>query len=83
MPAYIPSNQFSYDGKTRTFTAEASELQILPGISIGSFYIRSAKTGDTRLFLLSETQRDASGEDILAFHYVSPGQGLKAIIFND
>jgi hypothetical protein len=52
-------------------------------MNLGSFYIRSARTGDVRLFLLSETEKDAGGEDILAFHYISPGQGLTATIFND
>jgi hypothetical protein len=79
----ISSRQFTYDKQTKRFTAEASELRILPGMKLGSFYIRSARTGDVRLFLLSETERDAGGEDILAFHYISPGQGLTATIFND
>jgi hypothetical protein len=83
MPFTIPSNQFTYDKQTKKFTAEASGLCILPGMNLGSFYIRSARTGDVRLFLLSETEKDAGGEDILAFHYISPGQGLTATIFND
>ena len=79
----ISSRQFDYSAKAKKFTAEASELRLQPGQRLGSFYIRSARTGDVRLFLLSETERDAGGEDILAFHYISPGQGLTATIFND
>jgi len=80
MPAYISSQKFSFDKSQNLFSAEASDLQIC---DMGSFYIRSARTGATRLFLLQKIERDASGEDILAFHYISPGQGLSAVVFND
>lgn len=79
----IPSNRFTYNGKTRTFISEASNLNIPPGMNIGSFYIRSVRTGAVRLFLLNDVERDATGEDVLAFHYISPGQELHATIFND
>lgn len=80
MPAYISSRKFSYDKEKSLFSAEASELSLR---NMGSFYIRSARTGDVRLFLLTQTERDASGEDVFAFHYISPGQGLSAVVFND
>ncbi len=79
-PATISSRKFDFDKSKNLFLAEVSELQIR---EMGCFYIRSARTGDTRLFMLQKVERDASGEDILAFHYISPGQGLSAVVFND
>jgi hypothetical protein len=80
MPAYINSNKFTYDKAKALFSAEASDLQLR---NMGSFYIKSNRTGDTRLFLLQRVEKDAGGEDVLAFHYISPGQGLSAVVFND
>jgi hypothetical protein len=80
MPAFISSDKFSFDKSKSLFSAEASELGLYDP---SKFYIKSARTGATRLFILSEVERDAAGEDVLAFHYISPGQGLSAIVFND
>ena len=75
------SKRFSFNKTDSTFSAEASELGINPG-SLNSFYIRSARTNCTKLFLRSGVTRD-NDDDITSWTYISPGQGLTTVIFND
>lgn len=48
------------------------------------FYIKSQKTGETRLFLYSEDVINGRGEDreVGGRKYISPGQHLEATIWN-
>ena len=77
---YIGSEQFTYNKSTKTFVAEVSELSFRGNLGMG-FYIRSKRTGDTRLFLFEGTDRD--GEDIAGWRFVCPGEGLRALVIND
>lgn len=83
MTLEISSGRFTYNARNLTFASEASTLQVPPGVSLQSFYIRSERTGNTRLFLYSHADMCPGGEDVLAFRFVSPGNGFTAIVFND
>jgi hypothetical protein len=75
------SDKFTYTKASDTFVAEASELFNVTG---GPFYIKSKQTGQTRLFLLERREfTEDADRDFVAWHYISPGNGHKAIIFND
>lgn len=76
----INSKHFTYSGKTRTFSAEISELPVAN--LLANFYIVSERTGDTRLFLMNDEHRDAEG-DVTHWTFICPGGGLTAVIFND
>ncbi len=86
MPSYpmIDSNKFTYINTTRTFVTDMSMLHDEAyGRSLATFYIRSARTGDTRLFINTGVDYDASGEDIVGYRFISPGNGLSALLIND
>ncbi len=72
------SRKFAYNKETRCFTTEAS---ILEGFTAGSFYIRSARTGKTQLFLLTEVEK-ADGE-MIAWRGFTPGGLYNVVVFND
>ena len=79
-PATFPSTDFTFTSKTDTFASEASELG---GKFTGhSFYIRSARTGVSLLFLFERVEVDGEG-DVVAWHYFVPAGGLRAVVFND
>lgn len=72
--------QFSYNKATDTFAGEASELR---GGGIASFYIRG-KTSEKRLFLFERHETCGTADnELVAWHYISPGNGHRAVVFND
>lgn len=75
------SKLFTYLANSDTFVAEASCLHFFDG---QSFYIRSERTGDTRLFLVDRREfTNGPDREFVAWHGVSPGNGHKFIVFND
>jgi hypothetical protein len=85
----ISSQLFSYDSKTRTFTADISELEAVhgPTVVVWKFGIRSEKTGAVVQFSEIVTTRDREGE-VQSWIYTSEylpsiGGTLSAVIFND
>lgn len=79
-PIQFNSNQFIWGDEIAT--AEASDLRIRFWPKV--FSVRSNRTGDTRLFIQSDTIRDAGGEDLVAVVYICPGSGIQPIhILND
>lgn len=79
----IPSNRLYYCGKTRTFTAECSELyDVMPG-ACARLIVESSTTGNDMVFVLTRVIKDREG-DIGAWEYLSAGDtGFKLTIFND
>ena len=75
----ISGDQFTWDKAKGTGSTFASDLQWdkFPQ----SFYIKSHKTGETKLFLANE--RIESGEEFAGYRYISPGQGLEVTVWND
>lgn len=77
---------FTYNGVTQTFATEISDLAAEFGTLFNfdgkEFYISSIRTGNTKLFLYERTEYDREG-DLVAWHYFVPGEGLRAVIFND
>lgn len=75
------SIKFDYDKQSDCFVADASDLFRMDG---RSFYIESVKTKCRRLFL-PERREFSQGPDreFVAWHYFSPGQGHRAVIYND
>ena len=79
----ISSQLFSYDAKTRTFTADISELEAVHGQVGVIFGIRSEKTGAVVEFEYIGAERDPEG-DIQFWEYTSGYYGhLRVIIYND
>ena len=72
------SNKFLFKRDGMQFTTEAS---MLPGFNGGSFYIKSARTGVTQLFLLTNSE-EVNG-DLVAWHGFSPGGLYNVTVFND
>jgi hypothetical protein len=75
------SNQFTYDKESDTFIAEASDLQFFDGTS---FHIRSQRTGQVKMFLV--TRREfTSGEDreFVAWHGKARDCAHRVTVFND
>ena len=75
----LSSKLFSYRAATKTFTAEISELP--KNFDGNPFYIRSAKTGTSKLFLFEGV--DTDGEDIAGWRFICPGEGFRALVIND
>ena len=75
------SDKFTYDKSGDIFIGEASELKFFDG---RSFYIKSARTGVCKLFLVTgrEFSKDADRE-FVAWHGFCPGEGHRVTIFND
>lgn len=78
------SRMFDYSRATNMFLADISELGQGGRISFnlaGGFFIKSARTGEKRLFLF-EKATETDGE-IESCHFFCPGEELSAVIFND
>lgn len=79
----LHSSLFTFTKDTGTFATEMStiEKQLRGAVS---FYILSARTGDRRLFLFSNTEHTGVGSDreIAAWRFFCPGEGLNAVAFN-
>jgi hypothetical protein len=75
------SKQFTYNKETDTFVAEASELRFFDG---QAFYIKSAKTGRTRMFLITERQfTEDADQEFVAWKGFCPAGGHRVVVFND
>lgn len=73
------SSQFSYDGKTKTFTAESSDIAPLrdfywtpfvndiDGTLCQGLVFRSLRTGVEIRYFIAETEMDANDEEIMAY----------------
>lgn len=79
----LSTKLFTYDARTTTFTAEASDLGA-PGFSAG-FLLRSHITGKVVPFEYERTERDAEN-DILWWEFKSASPkllGAHVVIYND
>lgn len=75
----LPSSLFTYSKATKSFSTCITDL---PALRSSQFYIKSVKTGETRLFMYEKHELDKEG-DTVAFHFFCPGEGYKLVIFND
>lgn len=76
----VDGSKFTWRGKHGT--SEASDL--LFKVWPASFYIRSPKTGQQKLFLQGETKRCGTEDNELqSVDYFNPGGGITVTIFND
>ena len=75
--------RFSWLSTTRTLSADASELDIAPGVVALSFDVLSP-TGHIERFTFKTVHRDAEGE-IVSWEYTSTSLDvpITAIIYND
>lgn len=84
-PVYVSSDHFNWR-KDGPATCEHSDLR--KHFSVGdwpqNFYIRSERTGDTKLFLFDGFEKDGEG-DIQVGNYIHPGDARvpRVVIFND
>jgi hypothetical protein len=91
-PTPRPSSNFTFNKKTNTFSAEASDFgrtfeldRVYDDACDEGFSIVSAKTGKIAVFALYNHEEDEEGDLISwIFRCVTPGlTHLKAVIFND
>lgn len=75
------TRQFSYDGKTRTFVAEASDLGSAYHPYMLIIRLESERTGNQRYFFFKEAVRDQDG-DVVMWRWASLS-GLNMEILND
>jgi len=76
------SSQFTYDKENDLFTTTASDLKKM--FNGGSFYIRSERTGQTRLFLVTRREfSEGADREFVAWHGFCPAGGHKVVVFND
>lgn len=78
----ITTDQVFYDKDTKTFSEEASQLDISARIVYRTIRIKNPKTNQFRLFEFKEIMKSDSGLDIGAWIYKSSDL-LTLIIFND
>lgn len=78
----LETTKFTYDGRTRSFTAEASDLPEFDLVGEGPFYLLSQWTGKAARANLFNTCRD-SERDILYWDYDVPDARAVVRIFND
>lgn len=91
----IDSQHLTWNGETKTFTVEASDLEALvknnPQYATRimyvngrwGFFIRSARTGNTQWFERHREQRNSQGE-LESVVYVAPGlEDVELVVFND
>jgi hypothetical protein len=76
----IPSQLFTYDPNTRTFVAEASDLQEYAYGDV--IRVRSAKTGNVATFDYRRRDLDSEGE-VIAWEYACDDLGLRLHVLND
>ena len=66
----LSSKLFTYDSKTRTFSAEVSQLKDnVSVVSDRQFVLVSAKTSKEMDFRLSKIDKDGSNEDTYGWHF--------------
>lgn len=79
----VPSNRLYYCGRTRTFTAECSELWDVMSGACNRLIVESSATGNDMIFNLTRVMKDREGETG-AWEYLSAGDtGFKLTIFNE
>jgi len=73
--------KFTWRGQTGASEASDLGIQTWPA----GFYIRSPRTQELRLFLAAESLYQGQGEDRerVGQRYISPGNGLEAVVYND
>lgn len=74
----IPTERLHWDAKTRTFTAEASELGPLGRLVL----LRSARTGAVEEFTWCHTEKDREC-DVTYWEYESHRTGCRLRVYND
>lgn len=79
----FPVNQFYYHKEDKSFSQEASSLEIEVGNVYEVIILVNPKTSGRRVFHLTKELRDASGEDIGGWEYVNLSDNLKCSIWND
>ena len=74
-------NRFTWTGSHGVSFASDLGIQTWPA----GFYIRSPRTQELRLFLVAESLYQGQGEDRerVGQRYISPGNGLEAVVYND
>lgn len=75
----IPSNHFTWNKETNTFSQEASTLGLRGWPQ--SIQIRSVKTGKVLTF--SHPKPDRDQEELYGMNYTNPETGIKLLIIND
>lgn len=81
----LNTSEFNFDKKTRTLSAEASELSSMPALG-ASFPVKSEHTNRVMYFKYSKTLYDASNEDMTGWEFVPEINVInvnKMIIWND
>ena len=83
MPLIINGNKFTWkrsEGSGSTFISDLN-LSAWPG----SFYVKSQRTGQQKLFLFYENIMTGRGEDreLGGKKYICPGQNLEVTVWND
>jgi hypothetical protein len=76
------TDQFHYHKGDKTFSQEASTLDIRPGTVYDAIKLTNPKTGGFRIFSFAREISTDSGEDVGAWEYKS-GEGIILVIFND
>jgi hypothetical protein len=78
----FPVTQFHFHKEDKTFSQEASSLEIAIGTVYPLIRLVNPKTQGVRTYMHRKTLMDASGEDIGGWEYYSI-DGLKLIVWND
>ena len=78
----IPSGEFTYDEKTKTFVAFDSDIRHLVEGRTRGIVIRSDKTGDVKEFVFDHTSYDSEGE-IVSWVFYNEETGTKVRLYND
>lgn len=76
------TDQFHYHKEDKTFSQEASTLDIPPGMVYDAIKLTNPKSGGFRIFSFARNIMMDSGEDVGAWEYKS-GDGIVLVIFND
>lgn len=79
------SDRFSWNKKVGIGTSCASDLGLQVGSWPSQFYIKSSRTGETRLFIYYDKIITGPPVDVEigGLVYICPGGGLTVKIFND
>ena len=82
MHSELHTDQFDYNGQTRTFTAEASELGMKPGFVPTELVLKSGRTGNKAHFVLEFINEDGTLE-FTAWNPTLKALNVGIKIFND
>lgn len=78
--------KFNWNKKTRTLSADASELGIPPGVCLSHVKVKSDKTGVEKTFFLMDSEETEWGSPIFWVYYdraQNAAGRIKLVIWND